>query len=159
MNKEELIAKELTDSFKELIEGIRVERRRVWVELKNENVLDVMKYIKSKGYYHLSTITGFDEGETLGAIYHITDHKTIVNLRIRTPKTNPVIKSVLSVYPVATSYEKELQDLFGIKVDGLGEGRRYPLPDDFPQGVYPLRKDVKLDELNKMLNKQCSKEE
>ena len=38
---------------------------------------------------------------------------------------------------------EELEDMFGIKVDGLPPGRRYPLPDDFPTDQYPLRKDWK----------------
>ena len=34
-------------------------------------------------------------------------------------------------------------DLLGIKVNGLAEGQRYPLPEDWPKGDYPLRKDWK----------------
>jgi len=50
---------------------------------------------------------------------------------------------VLAIFPGAVSYEKELEDMFGIKVEGLPPGRRYPLPDDFPTDQYPLRKDWK----------------
>jgi Ni,Fe-hydrogenase III component G len=34
-------------------------------------------------------------------------------------------------------------DLLGIKVNGLASGHRYPLPDNWPKGEYPLRKDWK----------------
>ena len=32
-------------------------------------------------------------------------------------------------------------DLLGFQVQGLTEGSRYPLPDVWPAGQYPLRKD------------------
>ena len=37
--------------------------------------------------------------------------------------------------------------MFGIKVEGLPEGERYPLPDGWPEGQYPLRKDWNKDML------------
>jgi Ni,Fe-hydrogenase III component G len=160
LTKEEEILKEIKDKFSDAVENSIIQRKsRIWIDVSENAKLDIMRYLKGKGYYHLSTITGFDEGEKLGAIYHITNHKIIINLRVRTPKENPILKSVLPVYPSATSYERELEDLFGIKIDGLPEGRNYPLPEGFPKGVHPLRKDVKLEELNKMLNEKCIKEE
>ena len=43
--------------------------------------------------------------------------------------------------------------MFGVKVEGLPAGRHYPLPEDWPQGEYPLRKDWKpknTEETNKV---------
>jgi Ni,Fe-hydrogenase III component G len=39
-----------------------------------------------------------------------------------------------------------MMDLFGMQVEGLPPGNRYPLPDDWPPNQYPLRKDWKLPE-------------
>jgi membrane-bound hydrogenase subunit beta len=39
--------------------------------------------------------------------------------------------------------------MFGIEVEGVPPGRRYPLPDDWPEGQYPLRKDWKQEEESK----------
>ena len=160
ITKEEEILNDLKNKFGETIENSTIQRKsRIWIDVPENKKLEVMKYLKENGYYHLSTISGFDEGNHLGAIYHITNHKIIINLRVRTPKEKPILKSVLALYPVATSYEREIEDLFGIKVEGLPQGRNYPLPEGFPKGVHPLRKDIKLDELNKMLNEKRSKEE
>lgn len=155
LEKEEKLVNDIKLKFGNAIENITIQRKnRIWIDFQGEDPIELFKYLKGNGYYHLSTITGFDEGEKLGAIYHITDHKTLVNVKVRTIKSNPVLKSVLPIYPVATSYERELVDLFGITIEGLPEGRNYPLPDDFPKGVHPLRKEVKLDELNKILNEK-----
>ncbi len=156
---EEEIVSEIKARFPD-IELAEIRRqRRVWVDVNVNSLLDVLSFLKGKGFYHLSTITGFDEGEKLGAIYHVTDKSILLNIRTRVPKSNPQIPSVLPIYPSATSYERELVDLFGIDVKGLPPGRNYPLPEGFPKGVYPLRKDVKLEELNKMLDEKCIKEE
>lgn len=157
--KENQILKDIKDRFAQAITLAEVRRKnRIWVDISLNSLNEFLKFIKEKGYYHLSTITGFDEGENLGAIYHITDASTVINVRIRVPKTDPKIPSVLPIYPSATSYERELEDLFGIKVEGLPPGRNYPLPEGFPKGVHPLRKEVKLDDLNKMLEEKCKEE-
>jgi Ni,Fe-hydrogenase III component G len=59
------------------------------------------------------------------------------------PKSNPVIKTITNYFPAAHIYERELEDMFGAKVEGLTPGHRYPLPDGWPVGQYPLRKDWK----------------
>lgn len=157
--KENEIVKEIKERFNTDIEMIEIRRKnRVWVDIPVSTLLELCKFLKEKGYYHLSTITGFDEGERLGAIYHITDKSIVINVRVRVPKTDPRIPSVLGIYPSATSYEREIVDLFGIEVQGLPPGRNYPLPEGFPKGVHPLRKDVKLDELNKILDEKEKEE-
>ena len=152
--KEEEIKKALEEKFSGAVyDAVITRKNRVWLGGAPEKAVELMGFLKKeKGFYHLSTITGFDEGEKLGAIYHITDQHTIVNVKVRTPKEKPVLNTVMNVFPVCISYERELEDMFGIKIEGLPEGRNYPLPEGFPEGVHPLRKEVKLDDLNKLLN-------
>ncbi|MCX7648105.1 MAG: hypothetical protein N2Z60_05795, partial [Elusimicrobiales bacterium] len=69
--KEEELVKELKEKFGAVIENASITRKtRVWIDVNSDKALEVMRFLKTKGYYHLSTITGFDEGEKLGAIYH-----------------------------------------------------------------------------------------
>ena len=93
---------------------------------------------------HCSTITGLDSGENLEALYHITDGGPEVSFRIAVPRNNPHVPTVTDIIPGALLYERELQDMFGFVVDGIPDPRRYVLPEDWPQGVYPLRKDYKV---------------
>lgn len=142
--KEEKIKSALEKQFAGAVSNASVQRRnRVWAEVETSKLPEVLAWLKAEGFNHLATVSGFDEGENLGACYHATDFKTIVNIKVKTPRANPVIPSVLSVFPGALSYERELADMFGIKMQGLPPGRRYPLPDDFPTDQYPLRKDWK----------------
>ena len=67
----------------------------------------------------------------------------ILNLKTGVPKENPVLKTIIGYFRGAEIYERELVDLLGVKVEGLPEGKRYPLPDDWPLDQHPLRKDWK----------------
>ena len=87
-------------------------------------------------------ITGLDLGERLGLIYHLARESGVtLNLETSVPKENPVVRSVIEAFPAAECYERELVDLLGFQVEGLPVGSRYPLPDSWPVGQYPLRKD------------------
>jgi Ni,Fe-hydrogenase III component G len=96
----------------------------------------------------LCAMTGLDLGATLGVIYHLARPSGIVlNLATAVPKEKPVLQSVTARFPAAACYERELADLLGFQVQGVPEGPRYPLPDSWPAGQYPLRKDWKPDSL------------
>ncbi len=142
--REEKVKSDIEARFAGAVSNALVQRRnRVWLEVAPEKLPELMAWLKAEGFDHLATVTGFDEGENLGAYYHATDTKMIVNVKVRTPRANPSIPSVLASFPGALSYERELEDMLGIKIAGLPPGRRYPLPEDFPTDQYPLRKDWK----------------
>ena len=143
--KEEKFKAQLEARFGAAITEMTIQRKnRVWFEIPADRIPELMKFMKTEmGYNHLATITGFDGGENLGANYHLTDTHGVITARVKTPRVNPHLPTVTEVFPGAEPYERELMDLFGIKIDGLKPGRRYPLPDDFPTDQYPLRKDWK----------------
>ena len=143
--KEEKIKAQLETRFGTDLTGMTIQRKnRVWLEIPAVRLTGLMEFMKTEmGYNHLATITGFDGGENLGGNYHLTDTHGIITARVTTPRANPHLPTVTGVFPGAEPYERELADLFGIKIDGLKPGRRYPLPDDFPTDQYPLRKDWK----------------
>ena len=143
--KEEKLKAQLEAKFGGAISEMTIQRKdRVWFEIKAEQLVELMSFMKTgMGFNRVSTITGVDEGEKLGAFYHMTDQNGIVTVRAKTPRTDPHLPTITGVFPGAEPYERELADMFGIKIDGLKPGRRYPLPDDFPTDQYPLRKDWK----------------
>lgn len=117
--------------------------KRIWVEVPLADFMDKFAYaVKQQGFSFLCTITGLDEGEYLAFIYHLAGKDGVVlNIKTRALKDKESIKTVTGYFPSAAIYERELVDLLGAKVEGLPEGIRYPLPDEWPAGQYPLRKD------------------
>lgn len=60
-------------------------------------------------------------------------------------EVDPVTESFPSVTPYVPAVvwcEREVRDMFGLKPIGLPDERRLVLPDDWPEGLHPLRKDA-----------------
>ncbi|MDD3905041.1 MAG: NADH-quinone oxidoreductase subunit C [Candidatus Omnitrophica bacterium] len=146
MTEEEKIQQELIKKFAILDGKIRMQRsRRMYVEVSPKDFEGVFEYaVKSLGFVMLCSITGLDEGATLGFLYHIAREDGIMlNIKVSADKNNPTINTITGYFPGADIYEREVMDLLGAKVKGLSAGNRYPLSDDWPAGEYPLRKDWK----------------
>jgi len=146
MDQEEVIKQQFIDKFGIALDKINIKRsRRMSLEVDSNILNDILEYaIKQAEFVMLSAITGIDEGQTLGIIYHLGREDGIVlNLKTSVPKDNPLLNTVINYFPCAEVYERELVDLLGINVQGLPKGNRYPLTDDWPVGQYPLRKDWK----------------
>lgn len=136
----------LTAKFGFLAGKVRVQReKRLYVDVDRANFIPVFEYaINELRFSILCTITGLDEGETIALIYHLADESgTMLNIRTGIPKADPVLRTIMGYFPAAEIYERELIDLLGVRVPDLPAGKRYPLPDDWPEGEYPLRKDWK----------------
>lgn len=144
--KEERIQSDLVSKFSFLADKVKVQReRRIFADVPSRKFREVLEYaVKEMDFIFLCTMTGFDEGDNLAFMYHLTRYDgVILNLKITAPKDNPVIKTITDLFRGAEIYEREVVDLLGARVEGLPEGKRYPLPDDWPEGEYPLRKDWK----------------
>lgn len=140
---------ELMKTFPTIVDNIRVPRaRRVFAQTKQERLTEVIDYaVKKMGFSILCTITGLDNVTSFEVIYHLARPSgSTLNLSALLPKDHSVIRTITCLFPAAEMYERELMDLLGIQVEGLPPGSRYPLPDNWPVGAYPLRKDWKFNE-------------
>lgn len=154
MANEEAIKQELSERFPALAQTITIKRaRRIFAETPYEKFAEIFDHlVKKMNFSSLCAITGQDEGDNLSFIYHLarTDG-TLINLKTFVLKANPMLNSVINYFPTAVIYEREAVDLLGVQVAGLPEGaNRYPLPDNWPKGVYPLRKDFNPDVLKEL---------
>jgi formate hydrogenlyase subunit 5 len=68
--------------------------------------------------------------------------KAYVTIRAQIPPHQPEFPSVTPRVPAAVWYEREIRDMFGLTPIGLPDERRLMLPDDWPEHLYPLRKDT-----------------
>jgi NADH:ubiquinone oxidoreductase subunit C len=78
--------------------------------------------------------------DRLEALYQFVSGPVVVTLRVSVPYHDPRIPSICPAIPSATLYERELQDMFGFVIDGTPDRGRLLLSDDWPDGVFPLRK-------------------
>ena len=66
-----------------------------------------------------------------------------VRLQVRLTGQDPVVDSLVPVWPGANWLEREIFDLFGIRFEGHSDLRRILLPDEF-EGA-PLRRDFPVE--------------
>ena len=155
MTEENKLKEELESKFGFLKEHITVKReRRVFADVPAEHFTEVFDHlVHHLKFNELPAVIGLDEGDTFGIIYDLCkEGRLVLNLKTHVSRENPVINTVTKIFPSADAYERELIDLFGIQVQGLPPGPRYPLPDNWPKGEYPLRKDWKGEMLKEETN-------
>jgi Ni,Fe-hydrogenase III large subunit/Ni,Fe-hydrogenase III component G len=68
--------------------------------------------------------------------------KPYLVVRALIPPHKPEFPSVTPKVPAAVWYEREIRDMYGLQPVGLPDERRLVLPDDWPENLYPLRKDA-----------------
>lgn len=143
------IVKDLSAFFQNRILDYRFDgSRSVFISVETDVLHDVISYLKDKyGLKHIVTITGTDLGDSIELIYHLSplDRRVLINVRVKVSRDDPHIKSIVSLIPGAILYEREIHDLLGVVFDGHPNLERLILPDDWPEGVYPLRKDFKVE--------------
>jgi len=80
-------------------------------------------------------------------IYHFTVNygerlKEInFHISVELPKSKPEIESICDLIPGALITEREKQEFLGVKIKGIPDDRKLFLPDDWPDKVYPWRRD------------------
>ncbi len=147
------LASELLVNWVWLTEAHRPEPNRLDVILTSPADLVPMAVglrVKRLGY--LSAITGCDLGPEAGeleVLYHFCVAEAVITLRLRIPREDGSVPTVSNIIPSAEVYERELSEMFGITINGLRRRQRLYLPDDWPEGVYPLRKDFDPAQLEK----------
>lgn len=118
-----------------------VDERRLSAFIESGMEREALLELKGAGIQHLTTITGIDVGREVEIIYHIEcGDGTLLNLRSRVSKLEMSISTVTDIIPGAILYERELIEMFGLEVENHPDPRRLYLPDDWPDGEYPLLK-------------------
>jgi len=146
MNDIEIIEKTKALLGDKVLEISNPSVRRIFLKVDPKDLIKAVEALKNGlGFVYVATISGLDSGENFEIIYHFANAFSQLNLRTQIPKANPHVESICAVIPGAILYERELQDMFGLVVDHIPDPRRLVLPDDWPEGNYPLRKDWKYE--------------
>lgn len=119
-----------------------------WVEIKPAALPKILKWARDQKSLQLDfphCVSGVDykAGEPLGVSYHLTSlaHKHWACFKVFTPRDNPVVPSVVDIFPGVDWHEREAFDMYGIRFEGHPNLRRILCAEDW-EG-WPLRKDYK----------------
>jgi len=146
-DREEAIVSRLTGRYPDITASVQRERR-IWAQAPREKFPEVMLFCRDElGFTSLCTVTGLDIGDEYQLIYFLADTSgTVLCVKENAPKSDPVFDTATEVYKGGALYELEPRNLLGLTVRGIPDDIRYPLPDNWPEKSYPLRKDWKAPE-------------
>jgi Ni,Fe-hydrogenase III component G len=113
--------------------------------IRPQDVPDVVRILWNDMNGRWCVITGIDVVGGIELLYHFVfdSAHTVVTMKTQVPKPFPEIESVTPMIPAAEWIEREIADLLGVKFRNHPKPERLILSDDWPEGVYPLRKDDK----------------
>jgi Ni,Fe-hydrogenase III component G len=142
MNQEKLNNR-LLEIRDKLIDIEQANDDRIFLPCEAENSYDVCKFLFEDLPLRFVIITGIDSDDCFEVLYHFsndeTGHVVTVKAFIR-DRENPSIESISPFLPGAEWIEREVHDILGIEFKNHPNMRRLILNDDWPEGVYPLRK-------------------
>lgn len=82
------------------------------------------------------------EGESFLVLYQFCEGAAVLTVRTH-PRTDPSVPSICALIPSASLYEREIMEMFGVDVIDTPNRDKLILPENWPDGVYPLRKTFK----------------
>ncbi|MBT8507745.1 hypothetical protein AZH53_04850 [Methanomicrobiaceae archaeon CYW5] len=119
----------------------------LWIRTGRGDLTRVLSAIIAIDFPHLSVVSGVDCGETVELLYHmsvffgIKTKEVCITVTVALPKDDLTVPTISHLIPGAVYTEREKQEMLGITVVDIPDARGLFLPADFPEGVYPWRKD------------------
>ena len=117
---------------------------RLDVVVDGDDLVTAVYALHQSPWGYLAAITGLDLGVESGqmeVLYHFCAGAAVVTLRVKVNREVAAVPTICPIIPSASFFERELGEMFGITVVDTPNTDYLFLPDEWPKGVYPLRKD------------------
>ena len=120
--------------------------RTMFIDVGRESLKGVAKFMIDEGARYLVGV-GYDNRErdkTFGLVHTFSFDREdlVVCCRSAAPGNDPVFASITPEIPSAGWSEREYIDLLGYKFTDHPKPKKLILADDWPAGIYPLRKEI-----------------
>ncbi len=142
------IAERLGDA---VIDRLDRNERRTWLGVWPSRIREATSILLKEFDGRLVTATGIDVRDGIEVQYHFSFDRDnlIVTLKVLAARPETELDSVGQDLAAANWIEREMYDLLGVKFRGHPDMRRLLLSDDWPEGVYPLRRDYQNENLKR----------
>ncbi|OGW77372.1 MAG: hypothetical protein A3K16_04405 [Omnitrophica bacterium RIFCSPLOWO2_01_FULL_45_24] len=139
------IIKNISDRFQSKILNInKSSQKRAYLDIYPKDITEIARYIFKDMGFRFNTASGVDDFDALEILYHFSHDRSGIVISLRAmikDRQDPHIDTITTITRSAWWIERELHELFGIEFNGNSDLRPLLLPDDWPKGVYPMRKD------------------
>ena len=118
------------------------------ITVATDKAPEVIEYLYYQRGGWMPVMVGNDERQLYNvfALYYVLsmeeEDPCMMMVRVEVPPETGEFQAVSPRVPAAVWSEREVQDLFGLHAVGIIDNRNLVLPDDWPAGLHPLRKDA-----------------
>ena len=139
------LLKNISDRFgSKILKVYRKNSRRAYIDIYPKDIVDMVKYLFKELGLRFNIATAVDDFDGIEILYHFSKDASGIVISVRAmlkDKEDPHIDTITAVTKSAWWIEREMHELFGIHFNGNSDLRPLLLPDDWPKGVYPLKKN------------------
>jgi NADH-quinone oxidoreductase subunit C len=131
------------------VKGGKFDRNELTLIIESAFIRDACFFLRDhQAFNFMSDVTCVDlypREPRFEVIYHLLSHskKERIRLKVQLPGDDPVLESIIPVWPAANFFEREIFDLFGVRFLGHPNLKRILMPDDWKGN--PLRKDYPVE--------------
>lgn len=143
------VTEAIKSQFGDAVKASEVKGVEARMDIHQEKSYETLAALKGMGFDYLNCLSAVDRiasGE-LEVVYNLSSlsQPTKILMRVRVPREDPIIRSVVSLWGTADWHEREAFDMMGIRFDGHPDLRRILTSEDWVG--YPLRKDYQDERL------------
>jgi len=139
------ILKDISGRFGSRITNVnKASEAKAYIDVYPKDIVEIVKYVFKDLGLRFNIASAVDDFGGIEILYHFSLDRSGIVLTVRTvlqDKADPHIDTITTVTRSAWWIEREIHEMFGVEFDGNPDLRPLLLPDDWPSGVFPLRKD------------------
>lgn len=143
MKKEKAIQK-LKEKFTDkIINWQDRSAKRIYLDVEPIDIPEICKFLFKDLRARFITASGVDKPGSIEILYHFTFDPQDLILSIRTDVAKPDVKieSITPIIKGAEWIEREIWELLGVNFKNHPNLKRLLMAEDWPEGVYPLRRE------------------
>ncbi|MBV5274883.1 MAG: NADH-quinone oxidoreductase subunit C, partial [Lamprocystis purpurea] len=127
----------------------KTDQRTNFIDVKREAIRRAARIVTDAGGRYMCGV-GYDNiarDGTLGMVhtFSMDQNDYFICIRTKVSAIDPVMESITPDLPSAGWSEREFMDMLGMQFTNHPKPKRLVLADDWPAGIYPLRKEVPYD--------------
>ncbi|HID56095.1 TPA: NADH-quinone oxidoreductase subunit C [Candidatus Poribacteria bacterium] len=141
MRRDEILERIKRD-FKDRVEIWERSPKRIYITVDKTDAKPLCQMLFQEFGARFITASGVDTRSGIEILYHFSLDKLgmVVSVRSLSEKPFPEFESLTSFLPASQWIEREIHELLGVNFKGHPDLRKLILPDDWPEGEYPLRR-------------------
>ena len=132
-----------------LIDVFEKNDRRVYITVNKEEIPRICRFMYEDLGGRFVIASGVDTRSGVEILYHFMfpEEHQLITVKTKVKKPSPEIESIATFLTAANWIEREIFDILGVVFTNHPDPRRILMADEWPEGVYPYRRDFKEPEL------------